>query len=35
MDSGPVSVNEDQRLADLERHRQKMKDGLGWGVEGR
>jgi hypothetical protein len=35
MDSGPPSVDEDQRLADLERHRQKVKDGLGWRVEGR
>jgi hypothetical protein len=35
MDSEPMSVNDDQRLADQERYRQKMKDGLGLGVEGR
>jgi hypothetical protein len=35
MASGPASVSEDQRLANLERHRQKVKDGLGWRVEGR
>ena len=32
MDSGLAGVSEDQRLADLECHRQKVNDGLGWRV---